>query len=152
MICRAECLALYGKEQILQGYSNIEGQELSGLSTSEHSQVHWDDELMQSRSSMSSASDPFPILTHTFITLLISFPLCLILLTHSYLFRLPSFFSPHKPFSFTLLSSSFCISRVSPTFALYCSCQEMRQALNYCAHGIINVKVVVCSAGQQATG
>lgn len=94
MICRAECLALYGKEQILQGYSNVEGQELSGLSTSEHSQVHWDDELMQSRSSMSSASDPFLILTHTFITLLISFPLCLILLTHSYLFRLPSFFPP----------------------------------------------------------
>lgn len=99
---------------------------------------------MQSPSSPSSASDPLPILTHTLLAFLISFPLCLILVTHSYLSLLPWVFFPHKLFSFTLLSSCFCISSVSLPFALYCSCQEMRKALNYCAHWIINVKVVVC--------
>lgn len=64
MICSTECLGLYSKEIILQGHGNAEGQELSGLSTSEHSQVHWDDELMQSLSSMSSASDPTPHFSH----------------------------------------------------------------------------------------
>lgn len=77
MICSTECLALYGKEIMLQGHGNTEGQELSGLSTSEHSQVHWDDELMQSLSSMSSASDPTPHFSHPpyFLPYVLSFSL-----------------------------------------------------------------------------
>lgn len=43
---------------MLQAHGKAEGQELSGLSTSEHSQAHWDHQLMQSLSSASSATDP----------------------------------------------------------------------------------------------
>lgn len=117
VICSPECLALYGKYEIMpQAHGKAEGQELSRLSTSEHSQVHWDDELMQSLSSLSSASDPLHSLPHTLLAFLISSPPSPILLTHSYLFLLPlvCLFFLHKPFSLTLLSSSSCISPVSP--------------------------------------
>lgn len=150
MICGAECLVLYGDEIMLQGHGSAEGKELPGCQP-QSSQVRRDDELMQSLSSMSSASDPPPILPLTLVTLPISPLRCLILLTQSYLFLLP-FFSP--PCLFQSLSyppPPISFVSLSPPFALYCGCQEMRKALNYCAHGIINVKVVVCSAGQEAT-
>lgn len=76
---------------MLQAYGKTEGQELAGLSTSEHSQVHWDDELMQSLSSLSSACDPLLILPHTFTRLpyflpSVSYP------PHSILSPSPTFF------------------------------------------------------------
>lgn len=149
MICGAECLALYGDEIMLQGHGSAEGKELPGCQP-QSSQVRRDDELMQSLSSMSSAYDPPPILPLTLVTLPISSLCCLILLTQSYLFLLP-FSPPHAFFNHSLIPLLQYLLCLSPPFALYCSCQEMRKALNYCAHGIINVKVVVCSAGQEAT-
>lgn len=54
---------------------------------------------MQSLSSMSFEADPLPMLPHTWVTLLISLPLCLILLPHASLF---SHFPFHKPFFLSL--------------------------------------------------
>lgn len=96
-------LALYGKQEITpQAHRKAEGQKLSGLSTSEHRQVRWDDELMQSP----PARFPLPLIRSSYTTLNLlyfSFPLCLILFSHSYLFVLPYvlfffFFFLHKPF------------------------------------------------------
>lgn len=72
-----------------QAHGKAEGQELSGLSTSQQSQAYWDDEQKQSLLLLSSVSDPLFILTHTLVVFLISFPLCLILATQSYRFLFP---------------------------------------------------------------
>lgn len=109
---RAEFQAFYGEGIIQHAQKKAEGRQLSEPSTWECSQVHWDDGLMQSLSSMSFEADPLPTLPHTWITLLISLPLCLILLPCSALvshllfphafFFLP--FSLSAPFSPYLLS------------------------------------------------
>lgn len=73
MIFSSESLALYGKYEImLQAHGEAEGQELSRLSTLAHSQAHWDDELKQSLSLLSSDSDPLLILLHILLPCLIS--------------------------------------------------------------------------------
>lgn len=50
---------------------------------------------------------------------------------------------------FSLSSPFFSVSPLTPAFALYCSFQEMREAFNYCVHGIINGRPGVCSAGHR---
>lgn len=146
MICGAECLALYGDEIMLQGHGSADGKELPGCQP-QSSQVRRDDELMQSLSSMSSASDPPPphFSNPSYFLSSVSYP------SHTVISLSPAFFSPHAFFNHSLIPLLQYLLCLSPPFALYCSCQEMRKALNYCAHGIINVKVVVCSAGQEAT-
>lgn len=112
MICGVECLALHGDKIMLQGHGSTEGKELPGCQP-QSSQVRRDDELMQSLSSMFSASDPPPILPLTLVTLPISSLRCLILLTQSYLFLLPfsppclfqSLSYPPPPMSFVSLST-----------------------------------------------
>lgn len=146
---RAEFQAFYGEGIIQHAQKKAEGRQLSEPSTWECSQVHWDDGLMQSLSSMSFEADPLPTLPHTWITLLISLPLCLILLPCSALVSHLLF--PHAFFFFTFqpLSPLFSVSPLTPAFALYCSFQEMREAFNYCVHGIINGRPGVCSAGHR---
>lgn len=76
-------------------------EELPGCQP-QSSWVQRDDELMQSLSSMSFASDPFPILAHTLLTLHFLFSLSYP--SHTVISLSPTFFLSLLPFSITLLS------------------------------------------------